>query len=97
MKFHLKIFDKYHHWDEASSYNHGDYKTYEDAVIDAKKIVEEFFEGECKPGLNANDLMASYAMYGEDPVVFPDEPRNGKRFSPRDYAVEYVKELCKNN
>ncbi len=44
MKFHLKIFDKYHHWDEASSYNHGDYKTYEDAVIDAKKIVEEFLK-----------------------------------------------------
>ena len=95
MKFHLKIFDKYHHWDEASSYDHGDYKTYEDAVIDAKKIVEEFFEGECKSGLNANDLMASYAMYGENPIVVPEEPGKGEVFSPHEYARDYVKKLCK--
>ena len=25
MTFHLRIFDKYHHWDEASSYDHGIY------------------------------------------------------------------------
>ena len=25
MKFHLRIFDKYHHWNEASSYDHGIY------------------------------------------------------------------------
>ena len=97
MKFHLRIFDKYHHWDEASSYDHGEFESYEDAVIDAKKIVEEFFEGECKPGITAEDLMASFAMYGEEPVVLPDKPKNGIRFSPGDYAETYVKELCKYN
>jgi hypothetical protein len=97
MKFHLRIFDNYHHWDEASSYDHGNYETYEEAVIAAKKIVEEFFEGECKPGVEAGNLRASFAMYGEEPVVFPDEPSSGKSFSPREYAEEYVLELCKNN
>ncbi len=97
MKFHLRIFDNYHHWDETSSYDHGSYETYEDAVIAAKKIVEEYFVDECKPGRTAGDLMASFAMYGEDPVVIPGEPRKGEIFSPRDYAEEYVKELCKNN
>jgi len=97
MKFHLRIFDNYHHWDEASSCDHGSYETYEDAVIDAKKIVREFFVGECKPGVKAGKLLASFAMYGEEPVVFPVEPDNGKKFSPREYAKEYVKELCKNN
>jgi len=97
MKFYLRIFDNNHHWDEASSYDHGIYKTYEDAVIEAKRIVEEFFTGECIPEKTAGDLMASFVMYGEEPVVFPDEPKNGKRFSPQDYAEEYVTKICKNN
>lgn len=97
MKFHLRIFDNNHHWDETSSYDHGSYETYEDAVIEAKKIVEEFFKDECKQGITADDLMASFAMYGEEPVVFPDEPKNGNRFSSRNYAEEYVNEICKNN
>ncbi len=57
MKFNLRIFDNNHHWDEASSYDHGSYETYEDAVIEAKKIVEEFFKCECKQGITADDLM----------------------------------------
>lgn len=97
MKFHLRIFENDHHWDEASSHDHGIYETYEDAVIAAKKIVEEFFVGECYSGRTVGDLMASFAMYGEEPVVFPDEPKNGIRFSPHNYAEEYVNEICKNN
>ena len=97
MKFHLRIFENDHHWDEASSYDHGSYETYEDAVMGAKKIVEEFFVGECYSGRTVGDLMASFAMYGKKPVVLPDEPNDGDRFSPRDYAEEYVNEICKNN
>ena len=97
MKFHLRGFDNYHHWDEASSYDYGEYKTYEEAVEEAKKIVEEFFRGECKPGITAKDLMARYAMYGEDPVILPEEPGKGDIFSPSEYAEEYVNEICKNN
>jgi len=96
MKFHLKIFDNNHHWDEASSFDHGNYETYEDAIIAAKKIIEEFFVGECYSGRTVGDLMASFAMYGEEPVVLPDEPPNGKNFSPRNYAEEYVNQICKN-
>ena len=97
MKFYLRIFDNNHHWDETSSYDHGSYDTYEDAVIDVKKIIEEFFVGECYSGRTSGDLMASFAMYGEEAVVLPDEHKDGKRFSPSDYAEEYVNEICKNN
>lgn len=84
MKFHLRIFDKNHHWYKASSYDHGDYMTYEDAVLDAKKIVEEFFESECKPRITAYDLLACYAMYGEDPVLIPEVPGKGEDFMADD-------------
>ncbi len=39
--------------------------------------------------------MASYAMYGEDPIVVPEEPGNGEVFSPHEYAREYVEKICK--
>lgn len=74
-KFHLRIFDNHHHWNEVSSYDHDSYETYEDAVMGLKKVVEEFFIGECYSGVTAEDLMASIAMYGEEPVVLPDKPK----------------------
>ena len=95
MKFHLRVFDNNHHWDESSAYNHGSYETYEEAVAAAKGIVREFFVGECKSGSKAGQLLAMFGMYGEEPVVFPNEPASGEKFSPRDYAKEYVNELCK--
>ena len=95
MKFHLRVFDNNHHWDEASTYDHGEYSTYEEAVTEAKKIVEEFFRGECKPGKTEGDLLASFALYGEEPVVLPEEPGKGDVFSPSDYAEEYVNGICK--
>lgn len=97
MKFYLKVFDNNHHWDASSSYVHGSYETYEEAVIAAKKIVREFFIDECKFGTEADYLLARFSMYGEEPVVFPDEPTDGKSFSPREYAKEYAHEICKYN
>ena len=97
MKFYLKVFDNNHHWDESSAYKHGSYDTYEEAVIEAKKIVREFFNDNCKFGTKADDLMGQFAMYGEEPVVFPSEPTDGKSFSPRAFAEEYANEICKYN
>ena len=97
MKFYLKVFDNYHHWDETSAYGHGSFDTYEEAVNEAKKIVREFLIDHCKFGTEPGELMALYGMYGEEPVVFPDQPTNGKSFSPRDYSKEFAEEICKYN
>jgi len=95
MKFYLKVFDNNHHWDESSAYKHGSFETYEEAVNGAKTIIREFLSGESRFGSKVDDLMGSYIMYGEEPVIFPNEPTDGKIFSPRAFAEAYANEICK--
>ncbi len=42
-KIHLRVYDNFHYMDEFEVYNHGQYDTYEDALISAKAIVDDFF------------------------------------------------------
>ncbi|MFN4762350.1 hypothetical protein ACKGJN_04435 [Gillisia sp. Q332] len=42
-KFHLRVYDNFHYMDESEVYNHGQYDTYEAALIAAKAIVDDFF------------------------------------------------------
>ena len=74
--------------DESEAYNHGQYKTYEDAVIVPKAIVKEFFVDNWKGGLTADELLGEYCFYGEDPVVLPNEHGEHPFFSARTYAEE---------
>jgi len=80
--------------DESEAYNHGNYKTYEEAERAAKKIVDEFLEANYSRGMTAEILLAQYSMYGEDPVIFPVDYPKGKRFLAREYAQEAAKKLC---
>lgn len=73
-KFHLSVYDNFHYMDELEAYNQGQYKTYEDALIAAKAIVDEFFEHNWKSGVTADYLLGQYSLYGEDPIILPDEP-----------------------
>ena len=94
-KFHLRVYDNYHYMDESEAYNHGKYNTYEDALIAAKAIVDEFFEENWKRGINPDDLIGQYSLYGEDPVILPNEPGKQERFSARTYANTSAAEICR--
>lgn len=43
-KFYLRVYENSHYMDETEAYNHGQYDTYEEALIAAKAIVDDFFE-----------------------------------------------------
>ena len=58
--------------DESSAYIHGKYKTYELALGVARSIVREFFIENRNSGMTIDELLAAYAMYGEDPVIRSD-------------------------
>ena len=81
--------------DESEAYNHGQYDTYEDAVIGAKAIVDEFFEHNWKPGVTIGYLLGQYGLYGEDPIILPDEHGKHESFSARAYANISSAEICR--
>ena len=93
-KFHLRVYDNFHYMDESEAYNHGQYETYEDALIAAKAIVDEFFENNWKSGVTADYLLVQYSLYGEDPIILPNEHGEFESFSARTYANISAVEMC---
>ena len=46
--------------------------------------------------MSANDLHVLFLVYGDDPIVVPDESEQIEhpRFSARDYVQEIIDEFC---
>jgi len=95
LKFHLRVYDNFHYMDEEEAYNHGQFETYEEAMLAAKAIVEEFFVNTWEMGKTAGDLLAEYSMFGEDPVILPNEHGEHPSFSAWTYADEIHETICK--
>lgn len=95
MKFHLRIYDSFNYMEESEAYNHGQYETYEDAMVAAKEIVKEFFVENWKSGMTAKDLFVQYCIYGEDPIIVPNEHGKHPSFSARTYAEEIHETIFK--
>jgi len=94
-KFHLRVYDNFHYMDESEAYNHGQYETYEDALIAAKAIVDEFFEHNWKIGTTSDYLLGQYSLYGEDPIILPNEHGENEVFSASNYANISAVEICR--
>lgn len=90
-KFTVYVDDNYHYQDESERYKLGEFDSYDEAVKECKKIVDEFLSGHHE-GKKSEELLSEYQQYGEDPWITP-EPE-GKHFSAWDYAEERCKVLC---
>jgi hypothetical protein len=95
MKLHLRVYENNHYMDESDAYDHGQYDTYEEAMIAAKAIVDEFFVQNWKRGMTPDDLLAQYSLYGDDPIILPNEHGEHPRFSASDYSEEIHESICK--
>lgn len=95
MKFHLRIYDNYHHWDKTKAYNHGEYDNYNKALNEVKFIVYNWLREEWVEGKTPADILASFALYGESPVILPNEHGENDSFSASTYAHSIAEELCK--
>ncbi len=82
--------------DESEAYNHGKYKTYEDALIAAKAIVEEFFVNNWKSGVTGGYLLGQYCLYGEDPTYFPTNLENIQVSPQVLMQKKFMKQFVKN-
>ena len=94
MKYHLRIYDNFHYGDETEAYNHGGYATYEEALSAAQSIVDDFLRSNWKKGMTSDELMAQFLLYGEDPIIVPDDSDAHERFSARTYANICAIEIC---
>jgi hypothetical protein len=92
MGYKVFIDDNFHYMDERARYLHGEFATAAEAVAAARRIVDEYLVSALKPGMGADELFASYAMFGEDPfIVAPGE--ECVSFSARDHARDRCLEL----
>jgi hypothetical protein len=96
MSYYLRIYDNFHYMEEEEAVNHGEYKTAQEALIEAKKIVNDFIQQALKSGTPVDQLMSSYIEFGEDPVVRSTDKKDVPFFSARDYAESIVNDLKKN-
>lgn len=86
MKYHLRIYDNYHHADESEAYDHGEFETYDEAETEAKRIVTDSLKNNWSRGKSANILIAEYCMFGESPIILPAKNPKGASFSAIEYA-----------
>lgn len=94
-KFHLRVYDNFHYMDESEVYNHGQYDTYEAALIAAKAIVDDFFEYNWQIGITPDSLIGQYCLCGEGPIILPNEHGKHERSSARTYANISAVEVCR--
>lgn len=84
--------DNFHYMDEEYRFCAGSFWTAGEAVSFCQAIVDEYLASALQEGMNAEQLLASYRMFGEDPFIIG--ARQGRLFSAWDYAELRCRELC---
>lgn len=95
MSFYLRIYDNYHYIEESEAYNSGKFETYDEALAQAKSIVDVFLESSWKQGITPEELLSQFKDFGDDPIIVPNSNEDGGGFSAWDYAESRVEEICK--
>ena len=92
MKYELYVDDNYYYPDEDERYRAGVFDTLEEAIAEAKRIIDDFLMSVHKkhPDLSAEDLFKEYTKYGVDPWILP----NYGNFNSWEYAEERSEEIC---
>ena len=94
MNYYIKIYDNYNYMEESDAYIDAYFETYEQALQKAKFIVQRSISEFYKPTMTADELLAQYSMYGEDPAIIPHNEINKEVFSARDYAETIANKIC---
>lgn len=92
MRYTVFVDDNFHYMDKDERYKLGEFDSADEAVAAAKKIVDEFLESNHKPGQSAEELLAAYKSFGEDPWISGGDA--GRKFSAWDYAEQRCQEMC---
>ena len=92
--YKVMVDDNYHYMDESERYEHGIFRTADEAIAACKRIVDDNLNDAFKPGMTEQELYEAYTMFGEDPfVVAVDNTDDAVRFSAWDYARRRCRSL----
>src|ERR1700751_2453042 len=94
MIFELKVYDNFHYMDETKAHNEGGFNSYEEALVRAKKIVEDSLISQWREGMTVEELLKAYKSFGEDPAITPT-PEGKDSFSAWSYAQEIAGDVLK--
>jgi hypothetical protein len=88
-KWEIRVYDNFGERD-LKGYSHGFYDSEEEAVAEAKRMLDEDIANifKNKPGISADDAFMNYGLMGYEPSI------SGSRFDGWDYAKEKCKELA---
>jgi hypothetical protein len=101
-QYELFVDDNFHFLEDTAAWAAGEplrgrsalntYATYEEALAEAKRIVDECLLEIHKPGMRASELYERYQNAGLDPFICPDP--SPERFNGWKYAKRRAKEMC---
>jgi len=86
VSYKVIVADNFHYQDETEEYTAGVYATAEEALSEAKRIVDVSLRECVKPGLTADGLYDLYTMFGNDPYIVASDESAELSFSAWDYA-----------
>jgi hypothetical protein len=90
-RYKVLIDDNFHFMDEEHRYEHGTFRTADEAVAACKRIVDNELTYMLKPDMTVDDLYGLWVMFAEDPYVMP----LNRTDAPVDFAAcDYAKERC---
>jgi len=91
---HFEVFvdDNSHYMDEDYRYKAGEFLNYDEALTEAKHIVDEELACRLKPGMTEEELYDRYITFGEDPFIIPANKKDS--FSAWDYAKTQSDKVC---
>jgi hypothetical protein len=94
MKYQIFIDDNFHYMDESERDEGNSFDSAEEAIIEAKKIVDRSLRWErmqAKAPDDAEELYDRYTDFGDDPFIRSGDP--DCKFSAWNYAKERCKEI----
>ncbi len=86
--------DDFWFWDDPELLMSGKviYETYEEALKECQRVINDFLIESYKPAMTADELYNNYLKFGDEPYIRPGEKNN--QFSASEYAKERCAEIC---
>jgi hypothetical protein len=94
--YRVMIDDNFHYMDESERVEHGSFATAADAIAESERLVDASLAGLREPGMTAEQLLAQYHSFGEDPFVLAPPGADNVEFSAWDYAAKRATELTES-